>query len=94
VRVANAGKRAGEEIVQLYLRDECSSVSRPLLELRGFRRVGLAPGEAQTVEFTLGPSELGFTGADMRFGVEPGGFTVMVGGNSRQLLHARFVVIP
>jgi beta-glucosidase len=85
VEVINTSSAAGDEVVQLYIRQEVSSVTRPVKELRGFRRVSLKPGERQTVEFSLGPDELSFLNRDMRRVVEPGAFTIMVGGNSVDL---------
>ena len=82
VEVANTGTRAGEEVVQLYLRAEVSRATRPVLELKGFRRVTLAPGERRTVTFELGPEQLAYHGIDMKRIVEPGRFQVMVGGSS------------
>lgn len=85
VEVTNTGRRAGDEVVQLYLRDQISSVTRPVKELKGFRRITLQPGETQTVEFTLTPEHLQFLDADMQRTVEPGLFDVMVGGSSSDL---------
>lgn len=81
VEVENAGERAGDEVVQLYLTDRAASVVRPWRELCGFQRVHLQPGERQTVEFTLGPAELGLYNEALDFVVEPGAFTVAVGGS-------------
>lgn len=92
VDVTNTGKRAGEEVVQLYLRDEVSSVTRPVKELRGFRRVKLEPGETRTVEFTLGSKDLAFIGPDMKWTVEPGMFTLSVGPSLKTVLSASFEV--
>lgn len=82
VEVANTGSRAGEEVVQLYVRDVVASVSRPVKELRGFRKVALKPGEATRVEFTLGPEDLQFLDRALKLVVEPGEFEIMVGGSS------------
>ena len=84
--VSNTGKVRGDEVAQLYIRDEVSSVTRPIKELRGFRRITLDPGETKTVEFTLGFDELSFLDRDMHRVVEPGTFKVMVGGNSVELI--------
>ncbi len=86
VEVANSGAVRGDEVVQLYIRDEVSSVTRPIKELKGFRRITLDPGESKTVEFILGPEELSFLGRDMRRIVEPGTFKIMAGGNSADLI--------
>lgn len=83
VRVKNTGSRQGDEVVQLYVNDKVSSVTRPVKELRDFRRVSLAPGEEKTIEFTITPDKLSFTNIDMKFGVEPGEFDIMAGSSSR-----------
>lgn len=83
--VRNTGSRAGDEVVQLYIRDDVSSVTRPVEELKGFRRVTLAPGETKTVSFDVTPEALQFWNADMHRVVEPGTFTIMVGPNSVDL---------
>jgi len=85
VDVTNTGKRAGDEVVQLYIRDVVSFATQPVKQLRGFRRVTLQPGETRTVTFEVGPAELGYHGADMRRVVEPGRFDIMVGGSSTDL---------
>lgn len=89
-RVANIGKRAAAEVVQLYVRDLVGSVTRPVRELKGFQRVWLEPGEAREVRFTLTPDELAFPGRDMRKVVEPGRFQIFVGGDSRAPLGGEF----
>jgi beta-glucosidase len=83
VDVANTGPRAGDEVVQLYVRDLVSSVTRPVKELKGFRRISLAPGERRTVTFDLTPEHLAFYDIDMKWRVEPGEFRIMVGPSSR-----------
>jgi len=85
VDVRNVGNRRGDEVVQLYIRDDVSSVTRPLLELKGFRRVTLEPGEQRTVTFDIKPSDLWFYNADMKRVVEPGSFTIFAGPNSVDL---------
>jgi beta-glucosidase len=92
VNVRNTGKVAGDEVVQLYVRDVVSSVTRPVKELRGFRRVTLEPGASTTVRFTLDASALAFWDKDMNYVVEPGEFKVMVGANSMDLKTASFDV--
>jgi beta-glucosidase len=82
IDVTNTGTRAGDEVVQLYIRDAVSWATRPVAELRGFRRVTLQPGEKRTVRFDLGPEQLAYHGPDMKRVVEPGRFDIMVGGNS------------
>ncbi len=93
VTVTNSGSRAGDEVVQLYLRDEVASVTRPGLALRRFQRITLAPGESRTVSFTLHADDLAFPGADLQPVIEPGFFTVGVGTSSAELLKARFEVV-
>jgi len=92
VDVTNSGTRSGDDVVQLYIRDEVSSVTRPIEELRGFQRITLDRGETRTVTFTLGPDELAALDRDMRRVVEPGTFAVMVGGNSRELTGTKLTV--
>jgi beta-glucosidase len=82
--VTNTGARVGDEVVQLYLRDVVSSVTRPVKELRGFDRVTLKPGEKRTVTFTLGPDALSLIDQRMQRVVEPGRFDVTVGTSSTQ----------
>ena len=84
VVVSNVGQRSGDEVVQLYIRDNFSAVTRPVKELKGFQRVSLKPGEARRVRFDITPAALGYFGIDMTWQVEPGDFTIMVGGSSRQ----------
>jgi beta-glucosidase len=93
VEVENAGRREGSEVVQLYLRDVASSVTRPVRELKGFERVTLRPGERRRVSFTLGPEHLGFYDQRMRFTVEPGDFRVFVGTSSVGGLEDGFAVV-
>jgi beta-glucosidase len=93
VDLENTGKRAGDEVVQLYIKDEAASVTRPVKELRGFERLSLKPSEKRRVEFTLTPEHLGFYNREMRFTVEPGRFKVIVGTNSVDGLVASFEVI-
>lgn len=84
-RVKNTGGVAGDEVVQLYLRDEVSSVTTYVKVLRGFERIHLEPGEEKEVRFTLTPQDLGLWNRDNRFVVEPGMFTVMVGSSSEDI---------
>jgi beta-glucosidase len=92
VEVTNTGKRAGDEVVQLYIRDLAASMTRPVKELKGFQRVTLNPGETRRVEFTLGPEQLGFYNREMKYVVEPGEFKVMVGSNSEDVIEKSFSV--
>src|SRR6202022_717398 len=93
VDVTNAGTVGGDEVAQLYIRQDVSSVTRPVKELRGFCRIALNPGETKTVEFALGPDELSYLNRDMRRVVEPGTFTIMIGGNSVDLIEAKLGVV-
>lgn len=80
--VTNIGSREGSEVVQLYIRDDISTVTRPVKELKDFVRVSLKPGESRTVEFDITPDKLAFFDRNMKYSVEPGDFTVMVGSSS------------
>jgi beta-glucosidase len=90
VRVANVGRRSVEEVVQVYLRDEVASVTRPVKSLRRFTRVRLDPGAEKQIHFNLGPEDFTFYGRDLRPTIEPGDFTVFAGGSSEAPLKARF----
>ncbi|KQM27134.1 glycoside hydrolase [Sphingomonas sp. Leaf11] len=92
VDVANTGRRAGDEVVQLYVRDDEATVTRPVLELKHFQRVTLQPGERRTVTFDLKPSDLAFWNVDMHRVVEPGTFTISAGNSSTQLKIATLTV--
>jgi len=85
VQVRNVGNRRGDEVVQLYIRDDVSSVTRPLLELKGFQRVTLEPGESRSVSFDIKPTDLWFYNTQMKRVVEPGTFTIFAGPNSVDL---------
>ncbi|HEX7506629.1 MAG TPA: glycoside hydrolase family 3 N-terminal domain-containing protein [Polyangia bacterium] len=85
VNVTNTGKRAGDEVVQLYIHDVVASITRPVKELRGFSRIRLKPGEAKRVDFKLGPEELAIFDRTMRRVVEPGKFDIMVGASSADI---------
>jgi beta-glucosidase len=85
VSVSNIGQRAGDEVVQLYLRDSISSVTRPVMELKGFQRVSLKPGESKTITFTVPVKLLAFYDRDMRYVVEPGTFEVMIGNSAANI---------
>ncbi|MDQ3687460.1 MAG: beta-glucosidase BglX, partial [Acidobacteriota bacterium] len=93
VEVENTGRRAGDEVVQLYIRDVAASVTRPVRELKGFERITLRPGERRRVTFTLTPESLGFYDREMRFRVEPGAFKVFVGTSSVGGLEGNFQVV-
>ena len=83
--VTNTGKTAGEEVAQLYVHDLVGSVTRPVQELKGFQKIMLQPGETRELTFTLTERDLSFYRRDMTFGVEPGEYEVMVGGNSAEV---------
>lgn len=85
VSVRNIGDRPGDEVVQLYARDEAATVARPVLELRGFRRVSLAPGERRTVSFRLSAEQFAYVGADYRRVIEPGAIRLFAGSSSTDL---------
>ena len=92
VDVANTGQRAGDEVVQLYDHDDEASVTRPVIELKRFQRVTLAPGERRTLSFDLQPADLALWNPDMKHVVEPGTFTVYSGPNSVDLKSAKLTV--
>lgn len=85
VTVKNTGDRAGDEIVQLYIRDLVGSISRPVMELKGFEKIKLEPGEEKTVRFAIDESLLEFCNSNLEWVVEPGEFHVFVGPNSRDV---------
>ena len=92
VNVTNTGKVEGDEVVQIYVRDDVSSVTRPLLELKGFKRVTLKPGETKSVSFDIKPADLWFYNTEMKRVVEPGTFTIYAGPNSVELKSAKLTV--
>lgn len=92
VKVTNSGKRDGDEVVQLYLRDLVASTTRPVRELKGFRKVSLKAGESKVVEFTIQPEDMAFCRADMKFAQEPGDFHVWIGHDSNADLQGSFTV--
>ncbi|MBN2136393.1 MAG: glycoside hydrolase family 3 C-terminal domain-containing protein, partial [Sedimentisphaerales bacterium] len=83
VEVTNAGSMAGDEVVQIYIRDCVSSVTRPIKELKGFERITLKPRQTKTVTLDITPEKLAFYNIDMEYTVEPGTFEIMVGNSSR-----------
>lgn len=93
VTVTNSGKVAGEEVVQLYIRDLVGSVTRPVKELKGFEKIGLTSGESKQVNFTLTKDDLAFYTKNMEFKAEPGAFKVFVGTNSEECLEADFELL-
>lgn len=84
-RITNSGERAGDEVVQLYLRDDYSSVTKFEMSLRGFQRVSLAPGESKRVRFQLDPRHLSLYNDEQQWVVEPGTFTAWIGASSADL---------
>jgi beta-glucosidase len=92
VTLQNTGDKAGEEVVQLYIRDRVASVTRPVKELKGFEKVMLQAGETKTIQFTLTEKELGFYNNQRKFIVEPGAFDLMVGGSSVDGLSVTFEI--
>lgn len=92
VTVKNTGKYEGEEVVQLYVRDEVASITRPIKELKGFDKIKLKVGESRTVTFDVKDEQLGFYNNQMKFVVEKGDFTFMVGGNSRDLQEIKYTL--
>jgi beta-glucosidase len=90
--VTNHGDRAGKEVVQLYVRDLVGSVTRPVRELKGFQKIELDTGERREVRFEIPVSELGFTGQNMRYVIEPGEFKVWVGPNAVEGLEGSFSI--
>ncbi|MRX10637.1 beta-glucosidase [Pseudoduganella sp. FT25W] len=92
VDVTNTGTRAGDEVVQIYIRDDVSSVTRPVLELKAFKRVTLQPGEKRTLSFDIKPSDLWFYNTEMQRVVEPGSFTIHAGADSANLKSVKLMV--
>ncbi|HJP86613.1 MAG TPA: glycoside hydrolase family 3 N-terminal domain-containing protein [Gemmatimonadaceae bacterium] len=88
VDVRNSGDRAGDEVAQLYIRDNVASVAEPVKELRGFRRITLQPGQSRTITFRLGPDAFALYDHEMRRVIEPGAFTIYVGTSSADTMSA------
>jgi len=93
VDVKNTGNYTGEEIVQLYIRDLVGSVTRPVLELKGFEKISLDPGQTKTVQFEIGENDLKFLDINMNFLAETGEFEVFVGTNSQDTKSAKFSLV-
>lgn len=93
VTVTNSGKVAGEEVVQLYIRDLVGSVTRPVKELKGFKKIQLAPGASETVHFTIRAEDLAFYTANKKWETEAGDFSIFVGTNSRDVQEAYFELV-
>ena len=92
VTVTNTGKRDGTEVVQLYIRDQVGSITRPVKELKGFEKIFLKAGESQNVQFKITPEMLKFYNYDLQYVCEPGDFEVMIGGDSEQVKSAEFAL--
>jgi beta-glucosidase len=92
VTLTNTGERAGDEVAQLYVQDLVGEVTRPVRELKGFRKVSLQPGESRRVTIDVPAQELGFHGLAMSYIVEPGEFNLWVGPNAYEGLEGQFVV--
>ena len=90
VKITNIGKVAGEEVVQCYIRDLVGSVTRPVKELKGFKKIQLKAGESKLVTFRITPDMLAFHRADMTYGTEPGDFKLFIGTNSRDVKESGF----
>lgn len=93
VTVKNTGTLTGDEVVQLYLRDELASVARPVTELKGFQRIRLEPGESRQLSFTIGPSMLSMLDANLKKVVEPGKFRLMVGASSKDIRQRAYLMV-
>jgi beta-glucosidase len=93
IDITNAGQFAGHEVVQLYIRDLVGSVTRPIKELKGFKRIYLEPGHTQKVTFELPTSELKFYDINMEYTVEPGDFKVWIGPDSEKGLNEQFQLL-
>lgn len=93
VMIKNTGKLTGQETVQLYIRDYVGSVTRPIKELKGFKKITLKPGEESMVQFTINNETLSYYRADLTYGSEPGEFALMIGGNSQKTLTTDFRLV-
>ncbi|MDE3127419.1 MAG: glycoside hydrolase family 3 C-terminal domain-containing protein [Gemmatimonadota bacterium] len=91
--ITNTGPRAGDEVAQLYIHDVLATVGRPVMQLEGFRRLHLEPGQSADVEFHLGPDELHLVNQQNRWVVEPGQFRVMIGASSRDVRLRGFLTV-
>jgi beta-glucosidase len=89
ITVTNSGNKDGKEVVQLYIRDLVGSITRPIRELKGFKKVELKAGETKTVTFNITPNDLKFYNYDLKYDWEPGQFEIMIGGNSRDVKSAK-----
>jgi len=92
--IKNTGKVIGDEVVQLYINDEYASITRPVKELKGFRRITLKPVERRKITFELSTDQLAFYDVDMKLCVEPGEFNVIIGSSSKDIrLSGKFEVV-
>jgi len=89
VTLTNAGKLAGEEVVQLYISDPVASVTRSVKDLKGFQKVMLGAGESKEISFKISPEQLKFYNSNLKYDWEPGEFIIQVGGNSRDTRSAK-----
>ncbi|TKC59906.1 beta-glucosidase BglX [Pedobacter hiemivivus] len=94
IEVKNTGTVEGKEVVQLYIQDLVGSSTRPVKELKGFQKIILKPGESKTVSFKITEEDLKFYNTALKFIAEPGDFKIYVGGNSRDVIEAKFVLAP
>ena len=94
VDVTNTGSREGDEVAQLYIHQRVASITRPVKELRGFRRIHLRAGEKQAVEFPLAPDALSLLDINMKRVVEPGDFDLMIGSSSAETTSITLTVEP
>ena len=93
VTVKNTGNCAADEVVQLYIRDVVGTISRPVKELKGFKRIHLNAGESQTISFTITPDLLRFYDYQLDYVIEPGDFDIMIGPNSRDVKKKTITVL-
>lgn len=94
IEVKNTGTVEGKDVVQLYIQDLVGSSTRPVKELKAFQKISLKPGESKTVNFKITEEELKFYNTALKFIAEPGDFKIYVGGNSRDVIEAKFVLAP
>ncbi len=94
VMVTNTGARRGKETVQLYIRDMVGSITRPVMELKGFQKIELEPGESKKVEFTISVNDLKFYNSNLQYVAEPGDFKIFIGTNSRDVKESDFKLLP
>ncbi|WP_432714118.1 beta-glucosidase BglX [Pedobacter sp.] len=93
VAVKNTGKYDGHEVVQLYIQDIYGSITRPVKELKGFKKIFLKKGEIKTIDFNIGTEDLKFYNAALEFGAEPGDFKIYIGSNSRDVAETKFTLV-